>query len=112
VNGLISLKQQVRCLQIAINELCLVHKDYQWVLQPSWSIRNSTLSSIFNNYVPPNQSPKRNYDGEEVPQTEVKKKMEIVELKDMRNDSEVLLAKMELLGPDANNSEVSGELKF
>jgi hypothetical protein len=111
VNGVHSLKLQVRCLQIAINELCLVDKEYQWVLKPSWSAKHTTLSSIFNDYVPPNQSPKRNHDGEEVARVENKKKLEIVELSTMRKDVEVLLAKMELLSPSANNSEVSCKRK-
>ncbi|CAB3374149.1 Hypothetical predicted protein [Cloeon dipterum] len=107
VNGLASMKLQARCLQIAINELCLVPKEYQWVLKPYSSVKNATLSSVFSDYEPPNQSPKRNYDGEKIAQVDGVKKMEIVELWQMRRDSEVLLAKIELIGPDAANSLVS-----
>ncbi|KAF4524935.1 hypothetical protein B566_EDAN013898 [Ephemera danica] len=106
VTGPVSLERQARSLLACINELSLASERFRWLLKP----RINLISGSIVPMDPPNASPKRDYDGDEVKRGPKNIPVEIVELEDIRKEYQVVLAKIQLLGQNSSKkicSEVS-----
>ena len=85
--NLSGLKQQLRCYLATLNALKLVNSQYAWIVKPVLKIEESNL---------PAASPKHSHDGEILPMNKVKSRLEVLEVKDIERELQLVAARLKL----------------
>lgn len=104
--GLKGLQQQVKCYLAAMNSLELVDPNYQWLVTPVHA--DNARETV--THTQPGASPKRSSDGEELirPHLGIKPQVALIELKDIRLEYELILARLQLIWKDLDPSIAQG----
>ncbi|XP_058790727.1 nuclear pore complex protein Nup160 homolog isoform X2 [Phymastichus coffea] len=97
-----TISQQVHCLLACINVLRLVHKKFRWIVRPV--IDHSSIDDY------PNKRKKRNSNGHEILQCNYSKRIEVLELEDIKREYALASSKLKLtkIGLKANNISSAG----
>ena len=91
------LQQQVRCYLATLNALRLVNPDYAWIVKPVLKIMETQLA--------PGMSPKHSYDGEIVTPSKLKPRLDVLELKDIEREFQLINARLKLANSSKNNKQ-------
>jgi uncharacterized membrane protein len=86
-HSLAIILRQTNCLLACLNALNLANKNYRWIVRPV--IDHNSINAY-------NLRKKRSVDGEEILQYRVKKKVEVLELQDIKEEYILADAKLKL----------------
>ena len=85
--NLAGLKQQLRCYLATLNALKLVNSQYAWIVKPVLKIEDPALVAA---------SPKHSHDGDLIPVTKVKSRLEVLEISDIERELQLVAARLKL----------------
>ncbi|XP_067136973.1 nuclear pore complex protein Nup160 [Centruroides vittatus] len=102
VFGRESLVKQAQCYLAVLNCLRLIDQQYAWIVKPIPTVTD-------NKDEPINVSPKRNFDGERIPQSGTTK-MEVLEIEDIKHEYDLVHARLKLLQNDSSPTNIAASL--